>query len=670
MDITLTIDGREVTVQAGATILEAARKAGVRIPTLCHMDGLKPRSSCFLCVVRVGDERTLVPACVAPAAGGMAVFSDTEEVRAARKTALELLLSDHRGDCIAPCSRACPAGLDIPGFIGHLLDGDERQAIALIKETIPLPASVGRVCPRYCERVCRRVESEEAVAVCLLKRFAADADLAADQSYLPDRAPLTGKKVAIVGAGPAGLSAAFCLLRRGHDCTLYDAHAEPGGMLRYGIGEFRLPSQVLDAEVDVIRSLGAAFRMGCRLGDDVSLEDLRAGHDAVFLALGAQLDGEPALPGGELCTPALAFLHEAAEGRRGPAGGATLVIGGGSEAVEAARTALRLGADPVTLVWEGDRRSMPCFSEPVDAAAEEGVRLELEARPDGVERAAAGLRVTCLRGGEELVLDAPCVIGAPERRADVALFGSMGLEVSRRGIAVERGTFVTSLPGVFAGGEAVSGPGAAVRAVAAGRSAALCIAQFLKGQTPEPESRPFSVSMGKLSDADRAELLRGVPSAPRVKRRLAPVEGRRTTFAEVERGLTAADALYEAARCLQCDCLARDTCDLRRCAAEYGASPSRFRGEPRPFQRDDTHEEVIYEPGKCILCGRCVRIAEARGEKLGIGFASRGFFTRVAVPFGGSLAEGLTETVRLCAEACPTGALAFRKRRRRDAAPQ
>ena len=286
MAVSLTIDGRPVTVEAGTTILQAARSLGIKIPTLCHLDGVPPTGSCFLCVGQVSGRANLVPSCVAPVAEGMEVITDSAEVRAARKMALELLLSDHVGDCDAPCSLACPAGLDVAGMLRALVVGDARAALAVAKERLPLAGSLGRICPRFCERVCRRRELDEPIAIRELHRFAADAD-SADEPYVPPRCEPSGKRVAIVGAGPAGLSAAFFLLREGYACTLFDAQREPGGFWRHAIPEFRLPRAALAADVEAVRRLGAEFRFGVRLGQDLALGDLRHDFDAVLLAVGA-----------------------------------------------------------------------------------------------------------------------------------------------------------------------------------------------------------------------------------------------------------------------------------------------------------------------------------------------------------------------------------------------
>jgi len=289
--VRLVIDQREIEVPDGSTILDAARKAGLEIPTLCHLDGYTPSTSCMVCVVRVkasgpGQDR-LVPSCGALAEDGMQIESETEDVREARTAALELLLSDHLGDCIAPCQRTCPAHMDIPKMIRQVTAGDLRGAIVTVKRDIALPAVLGRICPEVCERACRRGRIDGSVGICLLKRYVADADLGSGDSYLPPCKPATGKKVAVVGAGPAGLSAAYYLLQAGYACALLDDHDRPGGMLRYGVEQNKLPRDVLDAEIAVIEKLGAEFTGRTRIGHDVSIEDLRKDFDAVLVATGS-----------------------------------------------------------------------------------------------------------------------------------------------------------------------------------------------------------------------------------------------------------------------------------------------------------------------------------------------------------------------------------------------
>jgi len=222
----------------------------------------------------------------------MRVESETDQVHAARRGALELLLSDHVGDCMGPCQAICPAGMDIPTMIRQIDAGDLPGAIRTIKAHIALPAVLGRICPAPCEKGCRRGQADAPVSIMLLKRFAADADLAAERPYLPERMPATGRRVAIVGAGPAGLAAAYYLLQKGHACVLFDQRPAAGGMLRHGVPEEKLPRAVLDAEIAAIERLGAEFRTGVRVGDDPSVADLRRDFDAVLLAVGKLAEGD------------------------------------------------------------------------------------------------------------------------------------------------------------------------------------------------------------------------------------------------------------------------------------------------------------------------------------------------------------------------------------------
>jgi len=283
----LTIDNREVEVPNGATVLEAAEKLGIHIPTMCFLKGYQPSTSCMVCVVKVEGKAVLLPACGTLAEDGMRVESECEEVHQARKTALELLLSDHLGDCLGPCQMICPAQMNIPLMIRQIAAGLLREAIETVKKDIALPAVLGRICPKPCERGCRRAAIDEAVSICLLKRYVADVDLESDKPYSPACKPSQDKRVAIIGAGPAGLAAAYYLQQAGVGCTIFDDHEQPGGMLRYGVPEQELPRDVLDDEIAQIQKLGLTFHGNSRIDDSGSLEKLRKDFDAVFIAFGA-----------------------------------------------------------------------------------------------------------------------------------------------------------------------------------------------------------------------------------------------------------------------------------------------------------------------------------------------------------------------------------------------
>lgn len=287
----LFIDNREVYVDDGATILDAAKKLGIEIPTMCFMEGYEPSTSCMVCVVKVNDRPSLVPACGMLVEEGMRVDTVCEQVQEARKAALELLLSDHVGDCLGPCHVICPAQMNIPQMIRQIASGKLREAIVTVKRDIALPAVLGRICPAPCERGCRRAALDEAVSICLLKRYVADVDLQSANPYIPDGKRSQDKKVAIVGAGPAGLAAAYYLQQAGIACTVFDDHEKPGGMLQYGVPEEELPRDVLDKEISLIEKSGVRFEVQTHIGDKVSMEQLRKDFNAVFVAVGA--DAEP-----------------------------------------------------------------------------------------------------------------------------------------------------------------------------------------------------------------------------------------------------------------------------------------------------------------------------------------------------------------------------------------
>ena len=284
---TITIDDRPIDVPPEATVLDAARKLGIDIPTLCFLEGYKASTSCQVCVVKLLDSGRVVPACGTRVVDGMRVASETPEVHRLRRTALELLLSDHVGDCLAPCFFACPAHMDVPQMLRQIGDEDHRSAIATIKEDIALPAILGRVCPKPCEKGCRRQGADGPVEVCELKRYVADRDLASREPYLPACRPASGRRVAVIGAGPTGLAAAFHLRREGQAVTVFDAQTQPGGRLHHEFSEAELPRKTLAAEVGVIFRLGVELRSGTRVGREIPFDDLIAQYDAVLVACGA-----------------------------------------------------------------------------------------------------------------------------------------------------------------------------------------------------------------------------------------------------------------------------------------------------------------------------------------------------------------------------------------------
>jgi len=694
---TLTIDGRDVTVSAEATILDAAAELGIELPTLCYHSMLVPFTSCWICVVEWKERRKLVPSCSTRVAPGMTIETNNERVRTTRRLCLELLLSDHCGDCEGACRVACPAGCDVQGYLTHIANGNDLAAIEVIKQTIALPAALGRICPHPCETACRRQRVEEPVAICALKRFAADIDLNNERPFRPAVAPETGKRVAIVGAGPAGLACAYHLRQKGHSVTVFDARSEPGGMLRYGIPEFRMPRDVLAKEIHQIADLGVAFRFGHRLGEDLSIEGLKAdGFDVIFIAIGAwrssmlRCEGED----NSRVLHGIHFLERVAKGERVTLGRRVMVVGGGNTAMDACRTAIRLDAEDVTVLYRRTRQEMPANPPEIDAAIHEGVDIQYLAAPTRITPSDDGLRVTCIR----MELGEPDASG---RRRPVPIQGSefevvvdtliaaigqgvKGEDLAETSLALDRWncvevnpqTLETSIAGVFAGGDCVTGPGIAVEAVAAGRLAAIAMdrclhhgkgVRYLLPERPEgccaqkvPDTfsdplRQFTAQMGTLEEIPE-EKFADVERVPRATMpEIAPE--RLHTFEEVEKGFDEPAARREAARCLICGCDAREDCKLRRYATEYGVNPERLAGEHRTFELDDSHEKLAIELGKCIDCGNCIRVCRDEKGLEVLTFAGRGFSTRVTPTFGRPLAATACDGCLKCVEVCPTGAI-------------
>jgi formate dehydrogenase major subunit len=614
----------------------------------------------------------------------MVVSTNSEDIRKARKMALELLLSDHAGDCVAPCQARCPAGLDIARFVYELASGRPRDSQQVILETLALPGSLGRICPRLCETGCRRCDLDEGLAIGALHRFAADQDRDSVGPFSPPLEESSGKNVGIIGAGPAGLAAAFFLLQRGHGCTLFDSQPEPGGMLRYGIPEYRLPYDALDSEIELISRMGAEFQMNSTWGIDFTLEELHQRYDALFVAIGAWRSQNLRCSGDELAIPGIEFLESVTKETAPTLGPEVIVIGGGNTAIDAARTAIRLGADSVKILYRRTRKEMPCLMEEVEAAESEGVEIQFLIAPVGLKRISKGaLQLTCQRmelgesddsgrkrpveiKGSEFELVCSSVVSATGQSVDTSLAEREGLETSSWGIASDSNTLATNIPGVFAGGDAVLGADLAVRAVAAGRIAAVSIHQYLTGEPVVGLDEKTSIEMRAINDEERAFVFREIERSPRPEQSSLSLQERISSFAEVERGLSELQVAKESKRCMTCGCRKSENCVMRQLATEYQVDPYRFVGERRSFSQDTTHPEIIYEPGKCIMCDACVRIAAEAGEELGIAPIGRGFQVAVGVPFGKPLSEGLKSAAQRAAQACPTGALALRSNRSCD----
>jgi len=512
--IKFSINGVSKEVKEGSTILDVTREEGIDIPTMCFLDNTEHFPTCMVCMVKDQKTGKLIPSCSTVVTREMDIVTDDEEVTEARKTSLELLLSDHVGDCEAPCQTNCPAYMNIPLMNRLLAAGRFDEALRVVKKDIALPAVLGRICPAPCERACRRRDVDTAVSICLLKRYAADHDLDKNNQFLPLVAPSNGRKIGIIGTGPAGLSAAYFLLQKGYACVLYDKNEQPGGALRYAIPEEKLPKKVLDEEIEIIKELGAEFRMNAELKED-AIQNLLNDYDCIVIATGE----------------------------------------------------------------------------------------------------------------------------------DDASFD--GLKKNKKAFVVERNTHASSQKGVFAIGSAIKPGRVAIRAVAHGKEVALSIDQYLNKNEIVGEVRMFNSRFGRLMEEEHSEYMLEADSRDRIE-------------TENGKGFSLEEVKKEAERCMRCDCRKQDNCKLRIYSDQYRASQKRyFPTEREPVRKIFKNKPVVYEPEKCIKCGICVWITSRQKEKLGLTYIGKGFDVEVSVPFDNDNINALEKTAHLCAEKCPTGALAI-----------
>ncbi len=706
-EIRLTIDGKEVEVKQGATILEAAQSAGIYIPTLCYHPLLPSDGNCKLCIVEVEGRQDFPVSCITPAEEGMVVRTDTRTLRMLQKNTLKKIVAYHpcacltcwrrqrchpydiclrnvevthrcvlcpanmncelqrvsdfiglveeefeytwrnlpvyeevffdrdynlcigctrcvrmcrdvkgveaikmvegdgkipaphndkslktsgctlccscvevcptgalmdkmaewepgvkREEIISPCSFACPAGVDAPLYVALIHRGDYADALGVIRETVPFPGVLGRVCIHPCEQGCRRGALNQPIAIKALKWFAAEKGGEEWKKY-SKKLPPTGKKVAVVGAGPAGLTAGYYLAKQGHSVTVFEALPTTGGMMRVGIPRYRLPDEALDAEINEIKNVGVDIKLNTRIDSVDTL--LKQGYDAVFLGLGAHKGTTLGIEGEDLdgVMDGASFLRRASLGADVDLGDRVAVIGGGNVAIDSARTALRKGAREVTIVYRRTRAEMPASAEEVEAALEENIKILFLASPLKITREGARLRLTCqkmelgepdasgrrrpvpVKGGES-TLDFDSIIEAIGQIPDIP--EKLGVKTGKGNVIVANpDTLETSAKGVYAGGDVVLGPASVIEAIAQGRRAASAIDKYLGGTGDISEvlaqKRKFNQCVGKdVEFQDR----------PLVHLKCVPVEKRVKNFEEVEMVYDEKTAVAEAQRCLQC----------------------------------------------------------------------------------------------------------------------
>ena len=671
--INLTINGKQITAPEGSTILEAARLNDIYIPTLCYDKAVEVYGACGLCVVEAEGIPKLLRSCSAKASEGMVINTESDRVVQSRKIAMELLMSAHDGDCVAPCQLNCPAHTDCQGYVGLIANGEYESALKLIKNKIPLPASIGRVCPHPCEKACRRKNVEEPINIAQLKAFAADMDLKAD-SYTPDVAASTGKKVAIIGGGPAGLTAAYYLAIMGHSVTVYDMMGKMGGMLRYGIPQYRLPKDVLDQEIAIIEKTGVKLVNNVKLGKDFTIKSLKAENDAVIVAVGAWKSSSMRTPGEDLegVYGGIDFLRGVIKGNAPEIGEKVVICGGGNTAMDACRTAVRLGAKEVYVVYRRTRNEMPADKLEIDEAEEEGVIYKFLTNPlsfNGENGKVKSITLQIMELGEpdasgrrrpvpvegkteEIEVDSVILaIGQKLVQGDVA-----ELKLNDRGnIEADPDFFTTDLEGVFAIGDATNrGASIAIEAIGEADRCAKAVDAYLNGM-------PLDTRVPYISKRDESTIdYSDRQKESRITPKVLPADVRNKNFDEVSLGFTEEEAQAEAQRCLECGCREYYKCKLLSVAQLYDINPERFKGEmPQKYNRD-ANAFIERNNAKCILCGLCVRSCREVMDLHSIGLLGRGFKTDVSPAFALPLDQTNCTNCGLCVELCPTGALTER----------
>ena len=669
--VNIFINGKEYKADTDKTLLDNILNNGINLPHLCHNPEIESYGGCGLCLVMVEGINKPLRACSTTVTEGMKVTTSAEALEKSRKVSLSLILSDHSGDCKAPCFKACPTHQDIQAYVGLIANGETEEAIKIIKKDNPLPRSIGRVCPHPCEDACRRNHLEGAVSICSLKRFAGDEY----SDYIPECAEKNGKKVAVVGGGPAGLSCAYFLLLKGYSVDVFEAEKKAGGMLRFGIPAYRLPKDVLDKEIENIEKMGAHFNYNKKLGRDFTVESLKAEYDAVFVATGAwkssslRCDGDNAhgVIGG------IEMLYKVANGENVDLGKKVAVVGGGNTAIDAVRTAVRLGAENVTLIYRRTESEMPAEKDEIKDAKDEGVNFKFLVAPLNVviengkvkginlqkmelgEPDASGRRSPVRVDGETEILYCDTIISAIGQQ--VVSEDIKELELTKKGtISADECSFKTSVDGVFAAGDVINkGPDIAVRAIAGGKNAARSIDCYLNGIDLAPELPQYAEN----KDFD-AEVLYGIEKIDRVNITLENADLRKNNFNEVASVLTKEEAQKEASRCLECGCASVYDCQLLPLIREYDSWKMSISGKTRQYKKDKSHPFIVRDNNKCILCGLCVRVCNEVSQTENLGLFGRGFGTIPMSAFDLPLGESNCVSCGACVNTCPTGALTSR----------
>lgn len=671
--VNIIINGQRQEVLSNQRLIDVLRVQGVAVPALCADNHSQQRGPCDLCVVEINGK--LERSCEVRLTKAVEVVTESEAITARRRQALTKLMEHHAGDCEAPCKQACPAKVDVQGYLYHIAQGDFAEAMEVVKQQLPMPLSIGRVCPAFCEAECRRSLVDEPLAIRQLKRHAADEQMLMNEE--PPLAPIkrkTGKRVAIIGGGPGGLSTGYHLTHAGVEVDLFEAMPAAGGWLRYGIPEYRLPKKVLDREIELMCRAGMSIHTDMRLGRDVQLAQLQEDYDAVCLALGAQNAVDMPYPGSDLKGMILGvdYLRDFTLGRPVAIGNKVAVVGGGNTAVDCARTAKRQGAD-VTIIYRRTKADMPAEEYEILEAEHEGIEFMMLSVP--VENQADDKGRVCKVKVERLAMGEPddsgrrrpvptgefqwhefdTVIPAVSQKPNLDGLPEDAIPLTRWSTAdVDPLTLHTGVGNLFAIGDFRLGPATAVEAIGDASRCAKSILQYFK--QGEFKVDPVAYNARKAASLKQVEE-RYFDHIPEKKRAVMPelaLHDRLTSFKEVELGFDASDILEEAARCLSCGCQKSEDCLLRDCATEYKIEVTD--APQRQYKIDESTPFIRLDPNRCTSCGLCVEACHQAGHDI-LNFPGGDTNERVQVRDGIDLNKSQCAQCGNCIQACPVGAI-------------
>ncbi len=688
--INIIINGKPAKGYSNEYIVDVAKREGIIIPTLCNDDRLEPYSSCFVCVVEIEGNPKPQPSCSTRITEGMVINTESQKVIDSRQTALNLLLSNHYADCVAPCKETCPAGVDVQGYISLIEKGLYSEAIALIKQVNPLPAICGRVCVRPCEAACRRnlLDEGTGVGIDYMKRFAADYDLMSASKFVPEKEPSTGKKVAIIGAGPGGLSAAYYLQIKGHQCDIYEMQNHPGGWLRYGIPEYRLPNDIIDQETKNITDLGVNIYYNQKLGDNLKYSEIQAKYDATVLTIGSQrgtllgAEGEDA----DGVFSGIDFLRnmETTGQRYDFKGKKVVVVGGGNTAMDCCRSSLRCGSTDVKVIYRRTEKEMPANPIEIHESKLEGVEYLLLHNPVRVnkdengklksvtlikmelgEPDASGRRRPVPIEGSEFEIEVDYILAAIGQKTDINFLDDVNsvakngqLQANKWGdLDANAKTLQTGIPNMFAAGDGVTGPATLIEAISQANKAWLSCHQYLTGQEIKPLEKSFVSKRDNFKNQEADNYLERYQKQMRQEMPVLDPKDR-VNYNEVELGYADETvAKTEANRCFECGCSEFFDCKLQQYATQYNVDQKFYAGEFKQYDVDFSHPLIEIDNNKCILCSKCVRVCDEVVGAKALGLVERGFNTFVAPSLDKKLTDTNCENCGMCVAICPTGAI-------------